>query len=305
MAQAVIVIFLVASGLLVTYMVMPKERAGRVRLTQTSAVGNIASKVANLVDKQPKLREIHQSLTDRLGVVTGNSLRAKERSDSLITISLACSLLMVIASFSYTRIWYMAVINIAVAIVTPAMVINMYVEMAITKAMKQLPEAMEELSAAMFRLNRLDAAIEYSIPRMPKTIAKGFSMLRYDMRKDIKGALDKLAKAYNNIFIDQMVSLLKVYVSSGGNISGQLDLLTDLIREDLNTKGKNKMKLNKYKILGIINLIILPILTNLNSKISPEISDFYSYSVEGNNSLSMAVIVSIGYILVVEIIERV
>ena len=60
----------------------------------------------------------------------------------------------------------MYVINI-VAIAAPIVAINMYVETTITKATSQLPEAMEELSA-MFRFNRPDAAIDYSIPKCPR-----------------------------------------------------------------------------------------------------------------------------------------
>jgi Flp pilus assembly protein TadB len=257
------------------------------------------------INKITFVNKYYEYLCSKFRIVSrdGKAARIKAlRSMQYYTVG---AILVVLLTMEYASTWYIFLLNVSIAVIIPYVIINMYLNNLVNKALKQLPSAIDELESAYFKTGTLYKAIETSLPYMPKEIEVGFRNLYFNMMRDQEQAIQEFKQAYSHPYTDSLASLFNIYYKRGGEIERQLQYLNNIIQADITIKSYTKTSLTKYKVLSAITVIMVPIMVLLNTKLSDQAREFLTQTLEGNSIVAMAIASAVIYFIIVEILERI
>lgn len=258
-----------------------------------------------VINKVPFANRYYEYLCSKFRIVSRDGKAARIKALRLMQFYIVGAILVVLLTMEYASTWYIFLLNVSIAVIIPYVIINMYLNNLVNKALKQLPSAIDELESAYFKTGTLYKAIEASLPYMPKEIEVGFRNLYFNMMRDQEQAIQEFKQAYSHPYMDSLASLFNIYYKRGGEIERQLQYLNNIIQADITIKSYTKTSLTKYKVLSAITVIMVPIMVLLNTKLSDQVREFLTQTLEGNSIVAMAIASAVIYFIIVEILERI
>lgn len=258
-----------------------------------------------VINKIPFANRYYEYLCSKFRIVSRDGKAARIKALRLMQYYTVGAILVVLLTMEYASTWYIFLLNVSIAVIIPYVIINMYLNNLVNKALKQLPSAIDELESAYFKTGTLYKAIETSLPYMPKEIEVGFRNLYFNMMRDQEQAIQEFKQAYSHPYTDSLASLFNIYYKRGGEIERQLQYLNNIIQADITIKSYTKTSLTKYKVLSAITVIMVPIMVLLNTKLSDQAREFLTQTLEGNSIVAMAIASAVIYFIIVEILERI
>lgn len=258
-----------------------------------------------VINKIPFANRYYEYLCSKFRIISRDGKAARIKALRLMQYYTVGAILVVLLTMEYASTWYIFLLNVSIAVIIPYVIINMYLNNLVNKALKQLPSAIDELESAYFKTGTLYKAIEASLPYMPKEIEVGFRNLYFNMMRDQEQAIQEFKQAYSHPYTDSLASLFNIYYKRGGEIERQLQYLNNIIQADITIKSYTKTSLTKYKVLSAITVIMVPIMVLLNTKLSDQAREFLTQTLEGNSIVAMAIASAVIYFIIVEILERI
>lgn len=252
------------------------------------------------------LKSIYENMSARLDIYTGDNLKSRKTATNLIYTYFLTAISIFTICLSYARLWYVFLLNIIIALVFPYILVKLYVSQKVTKALKQLPDALDELEAALYERPKLSAAIDKSCLLMPSPINRSFEALSRGMKVDEREAIATFKKTMDSVYTDSLAVLLRSYIDNGNaNLASQLQELNMMIRADMNSMILSASRLLKYKILAIATIFIIPIYIGIASLMSDEVIQYFTSSSNGILIITSTILSALLFYIFVEILERV
>ncbi len=207
-------------------------------------------KITSFIQKKKVLNKVSHYIQMRLNI------EDKEKREK-ITIMIIMSYFFYVIFISYVIIdtfpvWYLSVVCIVIALVSPFIVLNYMNTKKRLNAIKQLPAALDELAMAFNNKPTLIENLYTSSESMPKEIGQEFRRLAQLLKTtNTEEAISQFVERNDSEWTKILAVILKNYIKRGGNISGQLDYLNDNMSYYFlfKTKVKNAMLFPKLVLV--------------------------------------------------------
>ena len=198
---------------------------------------------------------------------------------------------------------YAILLLLAIGLVIPWTLFDIFYEAQLAKMIKQLPQAIDEFASSYRKSNKVFNALKDSYQYMPKVVGKEFERLYKSYNIDFEDGVEYFRERVKNDWAGIFASLLLINYSKGGTIIAQLDDLNTEIENDIIAKDRVRSKMLGFKLiaLGSIVLIVLAIFANM--MMSPSAKEYYM-NATGQAEIMLALVVGFITFLCMMIVER-
>lgn len=232
----------------------------------------------------------------------------KKREKTVISLCLAYIfyiLFLLIYIPSITPLWYVSIVGIVIGTPLPIVFLNWTISKYKMKAIKQLPDALDELSLAFSNQPTLLENLNSSSDEMPYEIGLEFKRLSELLRtSDPKKSIEEFVKRTDSEWTKILGVILLFYINKGGNISQQLDYLNDNISYNILFKTKVQRTMLLPKFVLIIMLGAMFFLIDMIQKMMPVVKIIFATDPVASSMLVVFVLSIVAGLLALNLIQR-
>ena len=217
----------------------------------------------------------------------------------IMSVGIVCGLWQFVSSYPYAIF-----ILIAIGLLIPWTLFDIFYEAQLAKMIKQLPQAIDEFASSYRKSNKVFNALKDSYQYMPKVVAKEFERLYKSYNIDFEDGVEYFRSRVKNDWAGIFASLLLINYTKGGTIISQLDDLNTEIENDIIAKDRLRSKMLGFKLIAIGSIALIVLVIFANMMMSASAKEYYM-SVTGQNEIMLALVVGLITFLCLLIVEKI
>ncbi len=198
---------------------------------------------------------------------------------------------------------YAIILLLAIGIVIPWMLFNIFYEAQLAKMIKQLPQAIDEFASSYRKSNKVFNALKDSYQYMPKVVSKEFERLYKSYNIDFEEGVEYFRARVKNDWAGIFASLLLINYTKGGTIISQLDDLNTEIENDIIAKDRVRSKMLGFKLVALSSLLLIVLAIFANMMMSESAKEYYM-NVAGQQEIILALAVGFITFLCMMLVEK-
>lgn len=199
---------------------------------------------------------------------------------------------------------YAIILLLAIGIVIPWMLFNIFYEAQLAKMIKQLPQAIDEFASSYRKSNKVFNALKDSYQYMPKVVSKEFERLYKSYNIDFEDGVEYFRARVKNDWAGIFASLLLINYTKGGTIISQLDDLNTEIENDIIAKDRVRSKMLGFKLVALSSLLLIVLAIFANMMMSESAKEYYM-NVAGQQEIILALTVGFITFLCMMLVEKI
>lgn len=199
---------------------------------------------------------------------------------------------------------YAIILLLAIGIVIPWMLFNIFYEAQLAKMIKQLPQAIDEFASSYRKSNKVFNALKDSYQYMPKVVSKEFERLYKSYNIDFEEGVEYFRARVKNDWAGIFASLLLINYTKGGTIISQLDDLNTEIENDIIAKDRVRSKMLGFKLVALSSLVLVVLAIFANMMMSESAKEYYM-NVAGQQEIIVALTVGFITFLCMMLVEKI
>ena len=198
---------------------------------------------------------------------------------------------------------YAIILLLAIGLVIPWMLFNIFYEAQLAKMIKQLPQAIDEFASSYRKSNKVFNALKDSYQYMPKVVSKEFERLYKSYNIDFEEGVEYFRARVKNDWAGIFASLLLINYTKGGTIISQLDDLNTEIENDIIAKDRVRSKMLGFKLVALSSLLLIVLAIFANMMMSESAKEYYM-NVAGQQEIILALAVGFITFLCMMLVEK-
>ena len=198
---------------------------------------------------------------------------------------------------------YAIILLLAIGLVIPWMLFNIFYEAQLAKMIKQLPQAIDEFASSYRKSNKVFNALKDSYQYMPKVVSKEFERLYKSYNIDFEEGVEYFRARVKNDWAGIFASLLLINYTKGGTIISQLDDLNTEIENDIIAKDRVRSKMLGFKLVALSSLLLIVLAIFANMMMSESAKEYYM-NVAGQQEIILALTVGFITFLCMMLVEK-
>lgn len=199
---------------------------------------------------------------------------------------------------------YAIILLLAIGIVIPWMLFNIFYEAQLAKMIKQLPQAIDEFASSYRKSNKVFNALKDSYQYMPKVVSKEFERLYKSYNIDFEEGVEYFRARVKNDWAGIFASLLLINYTKGGTIISQLDDLNTEIENDIIAKDRVRSKMLGFKLVALSSLVLVVLAIFANMMMSESAKEYYM-NIAGQQEIIVALTVGFITFLCMMLVEKI
>lgn len=268
----IVTIFLIALILVLLYVIYVEKRSSA-WLSQREHTAKMVFSFKSV----PFLYSIQTKIANKLAIANTASKQENEKYAIYVMVFIAVSAIAIIAGLwqFVNNFAYAFFLLLAIGIVIPWMLFNIFYEFQLASMIKQLPTAIDEFASSYRKSNKVFNALKDSYQYMPKVVSKEFERLYKAYNINFEEGVEYFRSRIKNDWAGIFASLLLINYTKGGSIIAQLDDLNTEIENDIIAKDKVRSKMLGFKLLSLSTLGLTVAAIFANMMMSDSAKEYY------------------------------
>lgn len=296
----IIVAIIILLGIVVYVMFVEKRNSSWLNQREN------AIKAVYSLKKFPFLYAIQTRIANKFAITNTGTRQENEKYALyvmafilIMAISIIAGLWQFVSSYPYAII-----LLLAIGLVIPWTLFDIFYEAQLAKMIKQLPQAIDEFASSYRKSNKVFNALKDSYQYMPKVVGKEFERLYKAYNIDFEDGVEYFRARVKNDWAGIFASLLLINYSKGGTIITQLDDLNTEIENDIIAKDRVRSKMLGFKLIALASIVLIVLAIFANMMMSPSAKEYYM-NAAGQAEIMLALVVGFITFLCMMIIERI
>jgi len=291
------VVALVAALIYIVYV----EKRSSAWLSQREHTAKMVFSLKNM----PFLYSVQTKIANKLAIANTASKQENEKYAIYVIVFITISAIAIIASLwqFVNNFAYAFILLLAIGIVIPWMIFNIFYEFQLASMIKQLPQAIDEFASSYRKSNKVFNALKDSYQYMPKVVSKEFERLYKSYNINFEEGVEYFRSRIKNDWAGIFASLLLINYTKGGTIIAQLDDLNTEIENDIIAKDKVRSKMLGFKLLSLSTLALTVGAIFANMMMSDSAKEYYMNPM-GQQEILLTLLVGFITFLCMMIVEK-
>ena len=253
----------------------------------------------------PFLYSIQTKIANKFAI-TNTGTRQENEKYALYVMAFICvmALGIILGLWQFVNQYpYAIILLLAIGLVIPWMLFNIFYEAQLAKMIKQLPQAIDEFASSYRKSNKVFNALKDSYQYMPKVVSKEFERLYKSYNIDFEEGVEYFRARVKNDWAGIFASLLLINYTKGGTIISQLDDLNTEIENDIIAKDRVRSKMLGFKLVALSSLLLIVLAIFANMMMSESAKEYYM-NVAGQQEIILALAVGFITFLCMMLVEK-
>lgn len=253
----------------------------------------------------PLLYTIQSRIANKFAITNTGTRQENEKYALYVIVFIAIMALMIISGLwqFVNNFPYAILLIVAIGVVIPWMLFNIFYEAQLAKMIKQLPQAIDEFASSYRKSNKVFNALKDSYQYMPRVVGKEFERLYKSYNIDFEDGVEYFRARVKNDWAGIFASLLLINYTKGGTIISQLDDLNTEIENDIIAKDRVRSKMLGFKLVALSSLLLVVGAIFANMMMSDSAKEYYM-NVTGQEEIILALTVSFITFLCMMLVEK-